>query len=421
MASAAVAAAEASDIKVPIPPEPLEYPIYFANYHNNDNNSENSDKEIELKVSLFTTLQKLLPIFILSGWIDKKKENSIEAYETTNNANNFDENIPRDVKETLILYPLFGPFLEEKEKIYGDKKLRYIDSFSFPTTKGKRTITRSLIEGDERAHYIHHNNQNGTQNLSVTNTNAVFSLLPQHNQFLLYYESREKLHYFNYVQLDALRFFFVVMQLLITESSNFFNLNDGTLSNLAKRDLKKNNTTEEAEEEEGGDKEKTKASNSNTNNNNSKVGKGNPRLHQGNCGNVITENKTAKLLAEEKKENLQKQKFVENNLEQLCAKKWPYSPFHKSYKCVIEEKNEDELPDEIRQKFTSHFRNNNNKKGKNFKRMYYHGIAEFPLLNNNNNNNTIFRFRSEKWWPSKKEAEVSAGETAVFALQNKIK
>ncbi|CAD2221907.1 hypothetical protein AGDE_01825 [Angomonas deanei] len=213
---------------VPLPPEPLTYPILFTEEENHKN------------VNLFNSLQWLLPLYQLAGWIDAKNHNNNENKENNEN----------EIETCLRLLPLFEPFYVMDKKLVprdnnnnnetvGLNYYYYVTSLEFPTPKGPKRITRDKVQGEEKGDFQRqHAHQNNHALQTVTNTTAYFSLLPSHNHFLIHYENKEKLQFFNYLQLDQLRFSFAVMcEFLLTDNNlKVFHLHNGTLTGLATRD-----------------------------------------------------------------------------------------------------------------------------------------------------------------------------------------
>ena len=442
----------------PPPEEPLVYPIVFSKLAEEESapaaSAASSSASLQ-QVTIFSALHWLVPVYELAEWMPKAtpQRNHRKGNNNGNDAAAAAEGeeqqsdaeaaalaaIPyEDVRSALTLLPQFEKFFVEASKIIPQHtELCYtIESFTLPTPKGPKVITRSKVEGDYRAtHAAAHapstpGAAGATTMTTVTNSTAYFSLLAGHNQFLLYYEEKEKLRYFNYLQLDQLRFAWVAVKELI-EDTKVFNMNDGSLTGLAKRDVKKNNTASPfclspaaaasngvSSNGAGGNSRSNTSSNGAGGSSGSgpAVGRGggNAQMHQGTSGNVITA--PNKEVLEEKK-RMQQLRFLREELEKECERRWPYTPVAKSCLFTVEEKIETELPEEALQQLglvgahNARNRKNANRRGP----RYFLGVVELPLLNKKGG---AARFKATRWHSNRRDAESAAAEATLLALRN---
>lgn len=426
----------------PPPEEPLTYPILFSKLSEEDVTAGAATTAASAglqQVTIFSALHWLLPVYELAEWIPKsapahtRKKNGGEASAPTSEPQEAAEVPYDDVRSALALLPIFEKFFTESSKLIPQHTDLYytIESLTLPTPKGPKVITRSKVEGDYRAqHTASHapatpGAAGATTRTTVTNSTAYFSLLAGHNQFLLYYEDKAKLAHCNYLQLDQLRFAWVAVKELL-EDHKVFNLNDGSLSGLARRDVKKNNAQSPfclapaaqaaaaaADTVASGGKD---ASNPNSSSSGAVVGRGggNARLHQGTSGNVITA--PSKDVIEEKKRMAQ-MRFVREELEKECERRWPFTPVAKSCIFTVDEKIEAELPEEAMQQLglvgAHNTRNskNTNRRGP----RYYLGAVELPMLNKKGG---VARFKATRWYNNRRDAESAAAEATLMSLRN---
>lgn len=427
-------------VKPPPPEEPLVYPIVFSKLFGG---GDEEDYEAAAgaaaaspmqQVSIFTALHWLLPVFEMAEWIPKQQRHRSGAGEKQPSAGEAGEAGDfiqhDDVRSALELLPLFARFFVEASKMVPQHSALYYytESFAVPTPRGPKTITRSKVEGDYRAVHqpSHAPSQLGggsTTATTVTNSTAYFSLLPGHNHFLLYYEEQEKLRHFNYLQLDQLRFAWIAVRELMDENK-VFNLNDGSLSGLARRDLKRNNSdspfclhaplpSSAADQAAGGGGGTAAAADASRANRVVGRGGGNARLHQGTSGNVITA--PSKELLDEKKK-MQQKAFLKGDLEAECVRRWPYTPAEKSLIFTYEECAAGELPEAVQRQLgiTGTQNQTNSRNTKRRGPRYYLGQVELPLLNKKG---PPARFKAARWWTVKKDAESDAAEVALSALR----
>ncbi|CBZ25079.1 conserved hypothetical protein [Leishmania mexicana MHOM/GT/2001/U1103] len=434
----------------PPPEEPLPYPITFSTPAEESPQSGPGAAVAAASsglhhISIFSALHWLLPIYELAGWLPKttgqrsrQREDKSSPISATPGGSKSTcgtaadvsvdlKAIPHDdVRAALRLLPVFEKFFVEGSKIIPQHTDLYyfIESFTLPTPKGPKVITRSKVEGDYRA--IHQPSHaptslgaaGATTKTTVTNSTAYFSLLPGHNQFLLYYEDCEKLRHFTYLQLDQLRFSWVAIKELL-EESKVFNLNDGSLTGLAKRDLQKNNAASPfclASSAQAATATETSASNDNGSSGGAVIGRGggNARLHQGTSGNVITA--PSKEAAEAKK-RIQQMRFLREELEQECQRRWPYTPVSKSCIFSLEEKIEVELPADALEQLgiVGAHNTTNSKNGNRRGPRYYLATVELPLLNKKGG---AARFKAPRWWNNRRDAESAAAEATLLALRS---
>jgi hypothetical protein len=442
-ASPATVAAAAAP---PPPEEPLTYPITFSKLADEAEDDRpaaaaghtNSSASLQ-QVSIFSALHWLVPVYELAEWLPKsaapqsRKRGGNESLDPATDAVELAAIPHDDVRSALILLPTFAKFFVEASKIIPQHTdlYYYIESLTVPTPKGPKVITRSKVEGDYRAtHAAAHapatpGAAGATTKTTVTNSTAYFSLLAGHNQFLLYYEEREKLRHCNYLQLDQLRFAWVAVKELI-EDNKVYNLNDGTLTGFARRDLKKNNMASPfclapAAQAAAGGSEGQGGGGSNNNTSSSgnsgpAVGRGggNARLHQGTSGNVITA--PSKDVLEEKK-RMQQLRFLREELEKECERRWPYTPVVKSCIFTVEEKIEAELPEEAMQQLGlvgAHNARNNKNTARRGPR-YYLGAVELPMLNKKGG---VARFKATRWYNNRRDAESAAAEATLMSLRS---
>ncbi|KPA75165.1 hypothetical protein ABB37_08827 [Leptomonas pyrrhocoris] len=445
----------------PPPEEPLTYPITFAKLAEEDSTPADAAHTATpaasahlRQVGIFSALHWLVPVYELAEWAPKAaaasqrsrgKGGGNDGAEAANDNNGSEEaaalvQIPyEDVRSALTLLPQFQKFYVESSKIIPQHTdlYYYVESLTLPTPRGPKVISRSKVEGDYRAaHVASHapataGAAGATTATTVTNSTACFSLLAGHNHFLLYYEEREKLRYFNYLQLDQLRFAWVAVKELI-EDNKVFNLNDGSLTGFAKRDLKKNNMASpfcsapaaqaaaSNEAHEGNGNNNNKAPTNSSNNSGGSAGPvvgrggGNARLHQGTSGNVITAPKKDVL---EEKKRMQSLRFLREELEKECERRWPYTPVAKSCLFTVEEVTETELPAEALAQLglvgAHNARNskNTNRRGP----RYYLGVVELPMLNKKGG---AARFKAARWHNNRRDAESAAAEVTLMSLRN---
>lgn len=437
----------------PAPEDPLEYPVrFFLNAREQEGMSALDDVR---EVTIFSSLSWLLPVFELAGFLSAKdvREHLAEAQRRAEDGATSAEAEAEaeaailqafpDVASALQLLPLFSKFFEEENVMIPQHRDDYhrVTAFSFPTPRGVRSITRSKVEGDSRATFakpVHAFHQNPSASgghakpslasCTVTNTTSVFSLLPGHDHFLVSYEKdklclagnpsggttvnvdnrRSAFSLFTYLQLDQLRFSFAAVKELL-EDSKTFNRNDGSLSLLAKRDIKKNNLSSPfclfpkagaAGEAEGAGERGAAAPPSDS----GKPGK--------KASNVITGPR--KELVEERRDIAQK-RFLKADLEEECQRRWPHTPLAKSLIVVFEERPEGELStEEIRtmglDEKKIQVRKAQHKRGQ----LFYLGVVELPLLNKKGG---AARFKASRLWSTKKDAESAAAEAALTALR----
>ncbi|GET87249.1 hypothetical protein, conserved [Leishmania tarentolae] len=441
----------ATAVPAPPPPEePLAYPITFSKRVEESSQSEPGVATAASfsslhQISIFTALHWLLPVYELAGWLPKtsvqhgkKSGDTINFISATAGGSktasgsaadvsvDLDAIVQDDVRSALRLLPVFEKFFVEGSTITPRHTdlCYFIESFTLPTPKGPKVITRSKVEGDYRA--VHQPSHAPTSlgaagaiaKTTVTNSTAYFSLLPGHNQFLVYYEDCEKLRHFTYLQLDQLRFAWVAVKELLDESK-VFNLHDGSLTGLAKRDLQKNNAASpfcSTSSAHAATEAESATSNDKGSSGGAVIGRGggNARLHQGTSGNVITA--PSKEAMEEKK-RMQQMRFLREELESECQRRWPYTPVSKSCLFSVEEKMESELPADALEQLGIMGAHNfkNSKNGSRRGPRYYLATVELPLLNKKGG---AARFKAPRWWSNRRDAESSAAEATLLALRN---
>ncbi|AYU77478.1 hypothetical protein, conserved [Leishmania donovani] len=434
----------------PPPEEPLTYPITFTKVAKESPQSEPGVAAPAAssglhQITIFSALHWLLPVYELAGWLPKTtvqhsrksgdKSSLVSATaggskstSATAADGSFDlDAIPHDdVRAALRLLPVFEKFFVEGSKIIPQHTdlFYFIESFTLPTPKGPKVITRSKVEGDYRAvHQPSHapaslGAAGAMTETTVTNSTAYFSLLPGHNQFLLYYEDCEKLRRFTYLQLDQLRFAWVAVKELL-EESKVFNLSDGSLTGLAKRDLQKNNAASPfclASSAPAAAATESAAGNGNGSNGGAVIGRGggNARLRQGTSGNVII---APSREATEEKKRIQQMRFLREELESECQRRWPYTPVSKSCIFSLEEKIEAELPADALEQLgiVGAHNTKNSKNGNRRGPRYYLATVDLPLLNKKGG---AARFKSPRWWNNRRDAESAAAEATLLALRS---
>lgn len=442
----------AQNIKNPLPPAPRSSPLPFRH------------------ITLFTSLYWLFPLYILAGWVDRNNPAVVQALSNMRSERNerkkssgdeggdtegkeIEDEEEEDVRLTRCLLPLLERFFEEKQRLIPPHAMVYrqVQLFHFPTPKGARSVSRAKVEGEEeppRPSFLHAKMAPSASAAAVVNPPGVFCLWPGHNQFLLHYESASKLRRFSYIELDQLRFAFVALKEYLLEEYRIFNLHDGTLTGLAKRDIKKNcrvdarwsfatpSLPSSFSHSNGGGGGSTTASHGDKNSTATRAGVkpsssaaaagggaplvpsrvgqggGNARLHQGTSGNVVTAPSAAEV--QQRKDALQK-RFLKEELQHMCLARWPHAPLHKSciYMTVDEKRQCDMLGAEkigVTGGGGSH-RKGQPRKGP----MYYLSAVELPLFNKKGGS---AKFVAEAWWPTKVDADADAAQVAIRALQN---
>lgn len=415
----------------PTPPPSgwMTYPLYFqqqdderedsaeGNAGSSAASSPASSHPFQSHVSLFTSLFWLFPLYILANWLDKKDPAVGEAVQKVRelcgkSAEGGGEQ-EKDVGLSLLLLPLFDRFFEQSTQLVPPNAQTYyrVQSFTIPTPKGAKTITRAKVEGEEqppRPSYVGGN--------AALHPPGVFSLWPAHNHFLVHYEDRGKLARMTYIQLDRLRFAFVAVKELL-EEYKVFHQHDGSLTGLARRDIKKNCTTD-SKWALGAPKKGSEEEESNNNNNSasSAVGRGggNARLHQGSSGNVVTAPGAA--VVQQKKEQMQK-RFLRDELQSMCLTRWPHAPITKSciFVMVDERRQCDLTGEEVLGVVPGAMNATTNKGGKRKGPLYYMAAVDLPLFNKKGG---VARFKAERWWNTRVDAESDAAQVAIRALQN---
>eukprot|EP00796_Vickermania_ingenoplastis_P000504 gene504-274_t len=440
----------------PPPSEPLEYPFLFARVSAAEDTEptaavadddippgslpssssspppaaavgEDGKLPVFQTVTIFTALFWLLPVFVLAGWLDRKNREVAEAIASIRQWSSKPEKnaasagslpLPElDVRVTRLLLPLFDRFFEEKMKLVppNAQTHRFTQIFHFPSPKGGRTISRAKVEGDVHPPRPAFIQTSAAAAAASVNALGIFCLWPKHNHFLLNYEHREKLAAMTYIELDRLRFAFVAVKELL-EEHRVYNLNDGSLTGLAKRDIKKNCAADPHavnSPESGKDSAAVAAASKSAG---PAVGRGggNARLHHGTSGNVAVAPRPE--VVQQRKE-VQEKRFLKEELEKMCQTRWPHSPLAKS--CVfliLEQKPQCELTGEEPLGIPAGAANLVNRKGGKRKGpTYYLAAVDLPLLNKKGG---VARFRGSKWWSVKVDAESDAAEVAIRALQN---
>lgn len=452
MGSPVIAASGSQKSGPPLPESLLPYPLFFSRVEVDGEgedepvddvesptntaskagspSNEKGDFPVFREITLFTALFWLLPLYVLSGWLDRKDPAVANAIarirQWSGNGRAADEHNPEeeeteanlDVRVTRLLLPLFDRFFEEKTRLVppNAQVYRQVQAFTMPTPKGARTVSRAKVEGDEqppRPSFVQQSTAAAVA--AAVNAPGIFCLWPTHNQFLIHYEAKEKLSRMNYVELDRLRFAFVAVKDLL-EEYKVFHLHDGTITGLSKRDIKKNCASDARWAVNVGSADEAGSSKNNSNSTPGSVGRGggNARLHQGTSGNVVTAPSTEAIQL--RKEALQK-RFLKEELQNMCLARWPHSPIAKSCVFVIvEEKKQCDLNGSEPLGTVSGPSNfSNNKGGKRKGPTYYLAAVDLPLFNKKGG---TARFRGAKWWTVKADAESDAAEVAIRALQN---
>jgi hypothetical protein len=383
-------------------------------------------------VTLFNAPQWLAPMYVLAGWLPKEvlkkhpvqpaPEDGVREREESNAV------VWSDVRSAFAFLPLLLPFFVEKSQVLpGHSELYYcVESLTVPTPKGPKCVTRSKVEGDHRAvHLPSHAPPAGSNTpvsqTTVTNSTAYFSLLPGHNQFLLFYEEAAKLRCFNYRQLDMLRFVWVAMRELV-DDSKVFHRHDGNITELAKRDLKNNNAAspfalalEENERAKGGESKADAHRKAEPKASTPMVGRGggNARLNQGTSGNVVTG--PSKEVREARQEMLKKV-GLKGELEEECKQRWPHTPPHKACLFVTTEVPENEMEASALSELGVVPRPALNHKGtKRRGPLYFFCTVELPFLNKKGA--ATARFKAARWCGNRRDAENLAAEAALLALR----
>lgn len=433
-------------------------------------------------VTLFTSLYWLFPLYILAGWLNphdpavvqalsmmrnEKKEgkNAVAADSASvshgsenkrvNETKNHEEE-EEDVRFTRCVLPLMEIFFEEKQRLIPPNAMVYrqVQVLHFPTPKGAFSVSRAKVEGEEqppRPSYVHTKMAPGAAAAAVVNPPGVFCLWPGHNQFLIHYETKEKMRCFTYTELDRLRFAFVALKEYILEEFQVYHRHDGTITGLARRDIRNNCRGDPRWSVEGSSSssgsagivsEDKKSGKSRVSTNPSAAtavaaltgsssgggprasaaggvarvgqGRGNARLHQGTSGNVVTAPSTADI--QQRKEVLQN-RFLKEELQNMCLARWPHAPLHKS--CIyvtLKEKKQCDLDGTETLGLGAPSMNAANRKGGARKGpTYYLCAVELPLFNKKGG---TAKFTAEAWWTTKVDGESDAAQVAIRALQN---
>lgn len=439
----------------PLPPEPLTYPIFMAiadqgeddeleEFHAPKEGGTGGKKPIDYfsELTLFTALFWLLPVFILAGWLSGKDPAVQSCITFLRNSGESTEDIKpppeeekknekndTDVVLTQKILPLLDRFFEEKTRIVppNAQVMRRVECFHFPTPRGVRSVSRDKVEGAERPpppSFFKTSNPN-TIAAAATAAPGLFCLWPSHNQFLLNYESKEKLQRMTYIELDRLRFAFVAVKLLI-EEYQVFHPRDGSLTGLAKRDIKNNCSRDgkwsalassASSSSRQANKPETAGAGSSTGSRTAPAvgrGGGNARLHQGSSGNVITAPSSSTL---ERQKETRQLRFLKEELENMCTTRWPHSPISKSCQfLVLEERKECDLTGEEKLGVPVGGANAINRSGKKRKGpTFFLCAVDLPLFNKKGG---VARFRAERWWTVKADGESDAAAVAIGALRN---
>lgn len=401
-----------SDGQGPPPENFLTYPLYFTSLGEGGGEKENGGAIRH--VSLFTALYWLLPVYVLAGWIDRKDPLVAGAVAEMRALAGASREVSeeREVGLAQRLLPLFERFFEEKSRLVppSAQTLQVVQAVAFPTPKGARSITRLRVEGVEEPPRPDYVQQSPSSLAGAAAPPGLFCLWPHHNQFLVHYEPRERLAAFTYLELDRLRFAFAAVRDLV-EEYEVFHRHDGSLTGLAKRDVKKNCSADPrwavgaaAQEEDGKDAGRDGPA----------VGRGggNARLHQGTSGNVVTAPSAESV--QQRREQVAK-RYLKEELQALCTARWPHTPVAKS--CIfvtLEEKKQCDLTGSEPLGVSGGGNATNSKGGKRRGPTYYWVGVELPLLNKKGG---TARFRAEKWWTVKADGETDAAEVAIKALQ----
>ncbi|KAF5220780.1 hypothetical protein TcYC6_0034420 [Trypanosoma cruzi] len=375
MAARTTAAAD-----VPAPPAcPIEYPIVFARQ------GEEAGDEVVPAVGIFSALRWLLPVFQLAGWLPKQVSREKDEANGTPRGS-VGEDVSAEVRETRRLLPHFESFFTRESKVIPNGALLYtVQTFRFPTPRGPRSITRALVETPGK----------------------YFSPLQEEKgggHFLCCYEDKQLLRCFTYVQLDQLRFAWVAVKELL-EEHKAVQRTDGTLTGLARRDIKKNNTNsnEMANSEKangvGGSTTATTAMGADAGLSTAATAPAVPppsmvrKPHP--SSNVIV-GPTAE--ARKTREELREKKYMSELLKEECAARWPHTPVHKSVIFLVEEQQLEAT---------------GGRKGRKGPRSYL-ATVELPLLNKKGG---VATFKGPQWCTARRDAENAAAEVALRALR----
>ncbi|AAZ11311.1 hypothetical protein, conserved [Trypanosoma brucei brucei TREU927] len=372
------AAAETSSSTAVAPLNPIEYPIVFT-----------KEDGVIPAVGIFNALQWLLPLFQLATWLPKHvgREGNIKGLASaTKNTSTASE---EEIELTRSLLPHFEQFFTVESKVVPNgSMLRSVQTFRYPTPRGPRTITRALVEAPNKYFSPLHAAKGG-------------------GHFLCCYEDRELLRHFTYLELDQLRFAWVAGKELVAEHKAVHQT-DGTLTGLARRDIKNNNSGTAAENGEGNVTNSRAGqgcygNGNNNNNNNDNVAAGNGatapppvvrRPHP--SSNVITGPSQELRKAREEK---QEKKYMSDLLRDECTTRWPHTPVHKSVIFSLEEQQAETV---------------GGRPGRKGPRMYL-ATVELPLLNGKKGGTASFK--AQQWCTTKKDAENAAAEVALRALR----
>ncbi|RNF06376.1 hypothetical protein TraAM80_03949 [Trypanosoma rangeli] len=295
-----------------------------------------------------------------------------------------EEDAALEVRETRRLLSHFEPFFTCESKVIPNGALLYtVQTFRFPTPRGPRCITRALVEAPGK----------------------YFSPLQEDKgggHFLCCYEEKRLLRRFTYLQLDKLRFAWVAVKELL-EEHKAVQRTDGTLTGLARRDIKNNNaiSNDVANGDANGAGSLTTAGTVGTKAGTTTAATTPAALpptvmrkpHP--SSNVIV-GPTAE--ARKTREGLQERKYMSDLLKEECAARWPHTPVHKSVVFTVEEQ---QLEVE------------GGRKGRKGPRTYL-ATVELPLLNKKGG---VAVFRGTQWCTTRKDAENAASEAALRALR----
>ncbi|KAG8348022.1 hypothetical protein ERJ75_000927700 [Trypanosoma vivax] len=346
-------------------PNPIEYPIVFA-------------KEGVPAIGLFTSLQWLLPVFQLAGWLPKGIcESSVEG-DAMHGESLGQKNITtageRNVERTRRLLSIFECFFTQDSRVVPNGALLHtVQSFRIPTPHGPRVITRALVESPRKYFCLLQPDRGG-------------------GHFLSRYEDEQLLGRCSYIELDRLRFAWVAVRELVSESKTV-NQTDGSLTGLSLRDIRKNNCLSNDSVQENDGKEKSKAVTHSTAATvcDAPV----PKRARPHC-NVIAGPTPGERLAREAQIG---RRYMSDLLRDECAARWPYTPVEKSVVFTFEER---------------HAEIAGGRPGRKGPRMYLAAV-ELPLLKKKNSGPS--EFKATTWYATKRDAENAAAEVALRALR----
>ncbi|RNF16977.1 uncharacterized protein Tco025E_04988 [Trypanosoma conorhini] len=296
------------------------------------------------------------------------------------------EEATAEVREARRLLPYFEPFFTRESRVIPNGAILYtVQAFRFPTPRGPRSITRALVEAPDK----------------------YFSPLQEDKgggHFLCRYEERRLLRCCTYLQLDQLRFAWVAVKELL-EEHKAVQRTDGSLTGLARRDIKKNNAnvndTASGGANGAGGPTTTTAVAVGTSAGTATAAAAAAALpptlmRKPHPSSNIIVGPTAE--ARKTREGLREKKYMSDLLREECAERWPHTPVQKSVIFTVEEQQ---------------LEAQGGRKGRKGPRTYL-ATVELPLLNKKGG---AAVFKGAQWCTTRKDAENAAAEAALRALR----